>query len=59
MTVNQMIKKGLLIEEGMNYRTNDGRLIIREYQGSKLVWRIEGKNYQYRNLFEAYEELEY
>lgn len=62
MSVGEMIKKGLLTKDGMNYITNDGRKIIRTYTGRRgitLKWRVEGKEFCHRNLFEAYYELEY
>lgn len=60
MTFGEMVKKGLLVEDGPDYITDDGRRILRVYVGRRgtLRWRVEGKEFNHRSLFEAYYELE-
>lgn len=59
-TTKGLIADGVLVEEGFNYRTDDGRLIERyEGRGKRrnsyvLKWKIE--NRLYNTLWDAYKD---
>ena len=66
MTVREMIKNEMLIEfwEGCdcNYKTDDGRIIRRVYcgkRGTTMKWEVEGIDFLYRSLFEAYNDCRF
>jgi hypothetical protein len=59
---NDLIKAGLVKASGLDYITTDGRKIVRTYVGRRqntLRWKIEGSDFCYRNIFEAYYDLQY
>lgn len=62
MNAQQMVKAGLIRPEGQNYVADDGRKFVRTYigrRGTTLKWRIEGEEFCYRNMFEAYNRLQF
>lgn len=60
MTTQKMIANGLLIPEGYDYRTDDGRLIKRVYIGRTTTkWKVDGIDFLYRSLWEAYHDCQY
>ena len=61
MNGKQMEKAGMIIAVDSDYLTDDGRVIFRVYKGMSTTpkWRVEGKEFLHRSLFEAYYELEY
>ena len=61
MNRGQMIKAGMIINVDENYLTDDGRVLLRVYKGRSATpkWKVEGKEFLHRSLYEAYYELEY
>lgn len=62
MNTQTMIKEGKIIPVDFDYLTDDGRMIRRKYvgrRGTTLKWQVEGVDFLYRSLYEAYYDLQY
>jgi hypothetical protein len=52
-----LIKEGHIVEVDFDYLTDDGRIISRVYvgrRGTTLKWKVEGNDFCFRNLWDAY-----
>lgn len=61
-TTKTLIKEGCLIADDLDYITDKGVRITREYtgrRGNTLKWRREDDGFYYRGLYEAYYRLQY
>lgn len=59
---NDLIKNEKIIAVGYDYLTDDGRIITRVVTGRRgrtIKWKIDGDNFLYRSLFEAYFGLKF
>lgn len=60
MSTQKMISEGMLIAVDYDYLTDDGRIIRRVTIGrSTIKWQVEGEDYLYRSLWEAYNNCKY
>lgn len=55
--LSRLKNEGKLIKDGYNYKTADGRILLRAYKGrSQTVWVDPDKKCWYPTLLDAYNE---